>query len=116
MLNWYFRGFSDEIPPWLKYISLLPKKPSYDMTQHGVNYNSEWSRRVNIDHILGDEKNFFRLPASVRDAQNLPLLLKMAVELACRRAVVEPGIVVLQGYQSPGAISPANLSDGYGED
>lgn len=41
MLDWYFRGFSDEISPWLKYISPLPKKPSYDMTQYGVNYNPE---------------------------------------------------------------------------
>lgn len=32
MLDWYFRGFSDEISPWLKYISPLPKKPSYYMT------------------------------------------------------------------------------------
>ena len=32
MLDWYFRGFSDEISPWLKYISPLPKKPHYDKT------------------------------------------------------------------------------------
>lgn len=99
MLDWYFRGFSDEISPWLKYISPLPKKPSYHMTQYGVNYNPEWSIRVNVDHILGDEENLSRLPSAIRDARNLPLLLETAVELARRKAVVEPGIVVPQGYQ-----------------
>lgn len=99
MLDWYFRGFSDEISPWLKYISPLPKKPRYHMTQYGVNYNPEWPIRVNVDHILGDEENLSRLPAAIRDARNLPLLLETAVELARRKAVVEPGIVVPQGYQ-----------------
>lgn len=69
------------------------------MTQNGVNYNPEWPIRVNVDHILGDEENYFRLPAEIRDARNLPLLLETAVELARRRAAVEPGIVVPQGYQ-----------------
>lgn len=99
MLDWYFRGFSDEISPWLRYISPLPKKPSYYMTQYGVNYNPEWPIRVNVDHILGDEENLSRIPANIREAQNLPLLLETAVELARRKAVVEPGIVVPQGYQ-----------------
>lgn len=62
-------------------------------------YNLEWPIRVNIDHILGDEENLSRLPSEVRDARNLPLLLEMAEELAWRKAVVEPGIVVPQGYQ-----------------
>ena len=96
MLDWYFRGFSDELSPWLKYISPLPKKPSYYMAQYGVNYNPEWPIRVNIDHILGDEENLSRLPASIRDAQNLPLLLETAVELARRKALIEPSIVVPQ--------------------
>lgn len=99
MLDWYFRGFADEISPWLKYISPLPKKPIYYMTQYGVNYNPEWPIRVNIDHILGDEENVSRLPPAIREARNLPLLLETAVELARRKAVVEPSIVVPQGYQ-----------------
>ncbi len=79
MLDWYFRGFSDELSPWLKYISPLPKKPSYDIAQYGVNYNPEWPIQVNIDHILGDEENLSRLTVSIRDAQNLPLLLETAL-------------------------------------
>ena len=29
MLDWYFRGFCDELSPWLRYIQPLPQKPSY---------------------------------------------------------------------------------------
>ena len=99
LLEWYFRGFADELSPMLRHISPLPKKPSYYMTQYGVNYNPEWPIRVNVDHILGDEENLSRIPAEIREAQNLPLLLETAVELARRKAVVEPSIVVPQGYQ-----------------
>ena len=67
--------------------------------QYGVNYNPEWPIRVNVDHILGDEENLSRIPAEIREVQNLPLLLETAVELARRKAVVEPSIVVPQGYQ-----------------
>lgn len=99
LLEWHFQGFFDEMAPWMKYITPLPDKPRYYMTQYGVNYNPEWPIRVNIDHILGDEENLSRLPAEIRDARNLPLLLETAVELVRRKAVVEPGIVVPQGYQ-----------------
>ena len=99
MLDWYFTGFADELSPQLRYIAPLPQKPSYYMTQYGVNYNPAWPIRVNIDHILGDAENLSRLPAEIRDAKNLPLLLETAVEFARRKAVIEPSIVVPQGYQ-----------------
>lgn len=99
LLNWYFRGFADEISPLLRYVAPLPEKPSYHMPQYGVNYNTSWSIRVNVDHILGDAGNVERIPAAVREAPNLPLLLEVAVELARRRAVIDPGIVVAQVYQ-----------------
>ena len=71
MLEWYFRG---------------------------LNFNPEWPIRVNVEHILGDEENLERLPAKIRKAKNLPLLLETAVELARRKVVVEPGLVTAQGY------------------
>lgn len=99
MLDWYFRGFCDELSPKLKYIEPLPQKPIYQMSQNGVTFNPEWPIRVNIEHILGDAENLERIPVKIRKAKNLPLLLETAVELARRRAVIEPGIVVPQGYQ-----------------
>lgn len=98
-LQWFFRGFCDEISPRLKYIEPLPEKPSYHMIQNGINFNPEWSIRVNVDHILGDAENLERIPTKLRKAKNLPLLLETAVELARRKAIIEPGIVVPQGYQ-----------------
>ena len=102
MLEWYFRGFCDELSVRLKYIEPLPQKPNYYEgyeNQSGVNFNPAWPIRVNIDHILGDVDNIERLPTKIQKAKNLPLLLETAVELARRKAVIEPGIVVPQGYQ-----------------
>ena len=98
MLEWYFRGFCDELSPWLKYIEPLPEQPIYPVAQQGLNFNPEWPIRVNVEHILGDEENLDRLPAKIRKAKNLPLLLETAVELARRKVVVEPGLVSAQGY------------------
>ena len=33
LLEWFFRGFADELSPMLRHISPLPKKPSYDGVQ-----------------------------------------------------------------------------------
>ena len=69
------------------------------MAQSGINFNPEWPIRVNVNHILGDEENLERIPNKIRKAKNLPLLFETAVELGIRKAVIEPGLVVPQGYQ-----------------
>ena len=99
MLQWYFRGFCDELSPWLRYIEPLPQKPSYYISQKDVGFHSDWPIRVKVEHILGDTENLARIPLKIRKAKNLPLLLETAVELGRRKAVVEPGLVVQQGYQ-----------------
>ena len=68
--------------------------------KNGVNFIPEWPIRVNVDHILGDEENLERIPSKIRKAKNLPLLLETAVELARRKSVIEPSIIVPQGYQN----------------
>ena len=114
LLEWYFRGFADELSPMLRHISPLPEKPSYYMTQYGVNYNPEWPIRVNVDHILGDEENLSRIPAEIREAQNLPLLLETAVELARRKGCGGTEHCGSAGVSGPGAILAADLPDRYG--
>lgn len=69
------------------------------MAQSGINFNPEWPIRVNVNHILGDEENLERIPAKIREVKNLPLLFETAVELGRRKSVIEPGLVVPQGYQ-----------------
>lgn len=99
-LKWYFIGFCDEVSPNLKYIHPLPNKPYFPAMKNGVNFIPEWPIRVNVDHILGDEENLERIPARIQKAKNLPLLLETAVKLARRKAVVEPSVIVPQGYQN----------------
>lgn len=99
MLDWYFRGFCDEVSPRLKYIEPLSARPHYHVMGRGASFNPDWPIRVKVEHILGDEENMGRIPYRIRRAKNLPLLLETAVELARRKAVIEPGIVVPQGYQ-----------------
>ena len=99
MLEWYFKGWADKSSPWLKYVEPLPKRPLFSSALPTCDYFPEWEIRVNVDHILGDEENRKRLPESLRDAWNLPLLLETAVELGRRRALVTPSIVVPQVFQ-----------------
>lgn len=54
MLDWYFRGFCDELSPWLRYIQPLPQKPSFYVTQKCAGFNPDWPVRANVEHILGD--------------------------------------------------------------
>ena len=99
-LKWYFTGFCDAVSSKLRYVEPLPKKPYFPMMQNGVNFNPEWPIRVNAEHILSDPENRERLPKKLLRFKNLPLLLETAVELGRRKTVIEPGLVVPQGYQN----------------
>ena len=91
----------------------LPKKPSYYMTQYGVNYNPEWPIRVNVDHILGDEENLSRIPAEIRESAKPALLLETAVELRGGKLWWNRALWFRRGIR-PGAILAADLPDRYG--
>lgn len=110
MLEWYFKGFCDEMSPWLKYIEPLPERPVYHMTQQGLNFNPEWSIRVNVEHILGDEENLNRIPAKIRKAKNLPLLLETAVELARLKSSYRTGTYFCTGIYGESAIFTSDIS------
>ena len=99
-LKWYFTGFCDAVSSKLRYVEPLPQKPYFPMMQNGVNFNPEWPIRVNAEHILSDPENRERLPKKLLRFKNLPLLLETAVELGRRKTVIEPGLVVPQGYQN----------------
>lgn len=53
---------------------------------------------MNIPHMIEESENRERLPLSVKEMPNLPLLLETAVEMARRKAVYCPGIAVPQIY------------------
>lgn len=98
--QWYFRGFMDESSERLRYVQPLPQRPAFPMRQWMTFYNPDWEIRVNTEHILGDATNVSRLPASIRGAWNLPLLLESAVELARRKARLDWSLAVPQVFQS----------------
>ena len=81
MLEWYFRGFADELSPLLRHISPLPEKPSYYMTQYGVNYNPEWPIRVNVDHRT---PSVWRLPVRNTGRSSLQTVRPLAVSWSIR--------------------------------
>lgn len=97
--QWYFKGFTTEGSPWLKYVQPLPMRPTLAMRQWMTYYDPEWEIRVNSDHILGDVENVARLPESIRGGWNLPLLLETAVELARRKARIDWNLAVPQLFQ-----------------
>lgn len=97
--KWYFKGFATGNSPWLKYVQPLPQRPAFLARQWMGFYNPEWEIRVNAEHILGDEDNVARLPESLRDAWNLPLLLETAVELGRRKALTNWSLAVPQVFQ-----------------
>ena len=100
MRQWYFKAFVDESSPMLKYVSPLPDRPAYPIKQWNTYFDPDWEIRVNVDHILNDAENVARLPESIQDAWNLPLLLETAVEMARRRARIDWSLAVPQAFQS----------------
>ena len=90
----YFASITDFNSYYNANISLIDIK-----TAEGL-FNPEWPIRVNAEHILSDPENRERLPKKLLRFKNLPLLLETAVELGRRKAVIEPGLVVPQGYQN----------------
>lgn len=98
--QWYFRSFATEGSTALKYVNPLPDRPTHALLRQMAYFEPEWEIRVNAEHILQDEENVERLPASVRTAWNLSLLLETAVELARRKALLDWSLAVPQLFQS----------------
>ena len=78
---------------------LVPDVESLVIAEWMTYYDPSWEIRVNVNHILGDDENVARLPASIRNGWNLPLLLETAVELARRKAQIDWILAVPQIFQ-----------------
>lgn len=98
--QWYFKSFATEGSATLKYVNPLPLRPAYAAVKHITYFDPEREIRINAEHILQDAENVERLPASIRTAWNLPLMLETAVELARRKALVDWNLAVPQVFQS----------------
>ena len=93
--NWVFKSFCPTSSVKLRGLSLLPDKPVFN---HENRYHPEWEVRINYHHILQDGANLQRIPQSVRQLKNLPLLLNASVQYSRALASLDPSIIVPQLY------------------
>ncbi len=74
--QWKLKGFYKESSYELRPIGALPSRASYFDNFDDIVYDTRLDLRINMDHILEDEKNRMRIPEQYRDAPNLPMLFK----------------------------------------
>lgn len=101
---WYFLEFATDTLVCMRHVHPLPVPFQSACPSLGA-FHPERDIRVSVRHITTNPKNRERVPASIRDAWNLPLLIQASVDMSRRKAIVEPDIVV----------RAINLSRGTGE-
>jgi len=72
--KWVFDGFYKKSAIELRKIGKLPIRATYFDNITDLIYDTSLELRINIDHILDDEKNKMRIPDIYRDSPNLPML------------------------------------------
>ena len=98
--EWVFRGFLDEGSYHLMNISPLPQRLQAPRASGNYAFFADWPLRINIRHMLEDEKNYARIPEKLRNFPNLRLLLEAGVNMARKQAMVAPGRVVPHLYHA----------------
>lgn len=81
--RWFLKGFFKESDPMLVSFEYLPCRVRFAEDPSELVFDYRLPIRSNIDHILGDEENLTRIPASLMGEGN-SLLLRRAFE-GCRR-------------------------------
>ena len=72
--KWKLCGFYKKSAYELRRISKLPRRAEYFDDFSDLVYDTRRDLRINIDHILEDERNLERIPEQYRDLPNLPML------------------------------------------
>ena len=81
--KWKLKGFFKKSAWELRTIGKLPERASYFDDFKDLIFDTRLDIRINIDHILDDEKNRARIPEQYRNVPNLPMLfLGYALEYA----------------------------------
>ena len=81
--KWVLKGFYKKSSYELRKIGQLPIRASYFDNFEDLIYDTRVDLRINIDHILDDERNKERIPQTYRNLPNLPMLfLGSALEYA----------------------------------
>lgn len=87
--HWFLKGFFKESDPMLVSFEYLPCRVHFAEDPSELVFDYRLPIRSNIDHILGDEENLTRIPASLMGEGN-SLLLRRAFEGAVVEAAVAP--------------------------
>ena len=77
--RWFLKGFFKESDPMLVSFEYLPCRVRFTEDPSELVFDYRLPIRSNIDHILGDEENLTRIPASLMGEGN-SLLLRRAFE------------------------------------
>lgn len=109
--RWFLKGFFKESDPMLVSFEYLPCRVRFAEDPSELVFDYRLPIRSNIDHILGDEENLTRIPASLM-GENNSLLLRRAFEgavvEAARRAAANYTLAVPDRRQARvGADHPA---------
>jgi len=81
--SWRLDGFFKKSAYELRKIPELPKRASYFDSFEDLVYDTRLDLRVNMDHILDDQRNRDRIPEVYRNSPNLPMLFSgLAIEYA----------------------------------
>lgn len=99
--RWFLKGFFKESDPMLVSFEYLPCRVRFAEDPSELVFDYRLPIRSNIDHILGDEENLTRIPASLMGEDNSLLLRRAfegAVVEAARRAAASYTLAVPQFY------------------
>ena len=97
--KWRLSGFYKKSASELRSVEKLPVRASYFDNFEDLVYDTRVDLRVNIEHILDDEKNKARIPDAYRDLPNLPMLfMSSALEYAKVRIMENYKAAVPQYY------------------
>lgn len=77
--RWFLKGFFKESDPMLVSFEYLPCRVRFAEDPSELVFDYRLPIRSNIDHILGDEENLTRIPASLMGEDNSLLLRRAAV-------------------------------------
>jgi len=81
--DWKLRGFFKKSDYNLQKVDHLPERASYFDNFEDLIYDTRLDLRINIDHILEDERNKARIPEKYRNLENLPMMfMGSAIEYA----------------------------------
>ncbi len=99
--RWFLKGFFKESDPMLVSFEYLPCRVRFAEDPSELVFDYRLPIRSNIDHILSDEENLTRIPASLMGEDNSLLLRRAfegAVVEAARRAAANYTLAVPQFY------------------